>query len=181
MKKSAKIFILLIPVIISTVVAQSDTDWFPLAEGNWWLYESEGFVLDDSDTISMSGTIYTVIKEELMHDNGFLVYAFQTIMNIDMLPDTSDVFLRHADGELRSYHSLSSDQYDVWITYTETNLEPEIIVPAGNFSNCTVITLPFVYGITIEHFLHRGTGIVKTEFSGVFYNTTESLSDFNLN
>jgi len=193
--------------LVSNVLADAEdpADWFPLAVGNSWLYEMEGFSVTDNDTTFYTGTRLCEITDLLTHEDGFPVYEMRTIcvtpVDTDAAESSADTtfeYLRNTATELRCYISPSLDMYDVWISFSMMNsememrlespapmgirLEPTVVLPAGSFSDCSVIVYPAGYngGGTEELYFHRGTGLIKTVHSVESYHITESLLNFDV-
>ncbi len=192
--------------LVSSVLADAEdsADWFPLAVGNSWLYEMESFSVADNDTAFYTGTRLCEITDLLNHEAGFPVYEMRTIRVTSADPgaakssaDTTFEYLRNTATELRCYISPSLDMHDVWISFGMMNreiamlmessapmgirLEPSVSVPAGDFSNCSVIVYPAGDGSgTYDLYFHRGTGLIKTVYSVESNHMTESLANFNV-
>jgi len=193
--------------LVSSVLADEEdsADWFPLAVGNSWLYEMESFIVTDNDTTFHTGTRLCEITDLLTHEAGFPVYEMRTIRVTPADPgaaessaDTTFEYLRNTATELRCYISPSLDMYDVWISFSMMNtemamhlessapmgirLEPMVDLPAGSFSDCSVIVYPAGYNDSGSNdlYFHRGTGLIKTVYSVESQHITESLANFNV-
>ncbi|MEA3267414.1 MAG: hypothetical protein U9P42_10820 [Candidatus Fermentibacteria bacterium] len=184
--------------------AEDSADWFPLAEGNSWVYEVETYELVDNDTTFNTGTKLWEITDLLTHEAGFPVYEIRTIRVMragsdaeESYADTTFEYLQQNNTELRCYSSPALNVYDVWISFGMMNkeiamlressapmsirVEPSVTVPAGSFSDCSVIVYPVGEGSgTNEYYFHQGTGLIKTEYSTASFHMTESLIDFNI-
>ena len=200
---SAFTTVLILFALVSSVLADTEdsADLFPLAVGNSWLYEMESFSLAENDTTFSTGTRLCEITDFLNHEAGFPIYEMRTIRTLsasESSADTTFEYLRNTATELRCYLSPSLDMYDVWISFNMMNtememrlessapmgirLEPMVVLPAGSFSDCSVIVYPAGYngsGI-YELYFHPGTGLIKTVYSVESYHMTESLINFNV-
>ncbi len=192
----------LLVALVSNVLADAEntTDWFPLAVGNSWLYEMESFSVAENDTTFNYGTRLREITDLLTHEAGFLIYEMRTIISLTPAgssPDTTYDYLRNTATELRCYSSPALNIFDVWISFSMMNkeiamlressapmsirVEPMVVLPAGNFSDCSVIVYPAGEDSGFyELYYHTGTGLVKTVYSVESYHMTESLIDFNV-
>ncbi|MCK5034291.1 MAG: hypothetical protein KAS73_00235 [Candidatus Sabulitectum sp.] len=195
------VFVLFALVSSVPADAEDSADWFPLAVGNSWLYEMESFSFADNDTTFNTGTRLCEITDLLTHEAGFPIYEMRTIRASDAAESSADTtfdYLRNTATELRGYTSTSLDMYDVWISFGMMNsemamlmetsapmgirLEPLVVLPAGDFSNCSVIVYPAGYNGsgTYDSYFHRGTGLIKTVYSVESYHMAESLIDSNI-
>lgn len=173
----------------STSGPSSSEDWFPLTVGNWWLYQVDGFSIEEADTLAFSGTIVKRITSLQGHADGFQVYELRSISEIAhicsdttlTLTDTSFVYLQQTAEELKEYRSTTSSAYSVTmikfpVTPYETWFSPDsfpyefevtgfnkfVHVPSGGFTNCAVITESYEPYFIFERIYHQGTGLVET-------------------
>ncbi len=179
-KISASIFLLSVLVCFNIASAQPDsTSWFPLSVGNWWSYKFDGFAIDEDDTVFYSATDHKEITAILDHQNGNRVYELRTISISPTDTDTSFMYLNQTENQIRFYRNTTTDRYDVLIS-SAGEIVDSVSVPAGYFTNCIVTTEPPSYDVTVKIYYHRGTGMIKTVYSSVFFNATELLTDFYL-
>lgn len=190
----------------STLGPSSSEDWFPLTVGNWWLYQYDGSSADGIDTLIYAGSIQKRVTGLIDHNDGFQLYELRSIADITTTEagssttsvDTSFIYLRQTSEEFRLYYSTLSNQYDVLIKYPVTLNETWMLsdsfpggyevtditallhTPAGNFSNCAVITESWWQFLTREYSYHRGTGLVKRVHSSDYYDAVETLQSFNI-
>ncbi len=192
--------------LVSSALADSEvsTNWYPLAVGNSWLFTTESFTVAGNDSTFYSGSRQCEITDLLTHEAGFPLYELRTIISVtpagsgdeESSPDTTVEYLHQNSTELRCYSSPSLNFYDVWISFELMNsememqmessapmgvrIDPSVTVPAGSFSDCTVIVYPAGDGGLYEMYYHQGTGPVKTVYSTAFFHSTESLLNFNV-
>jgi hypothetical protein len=143
-------------------------DWLPLAVGNWWQYELDGFWLTMyGDTVDWSGTFDREVTALCEHSGDFQVYEFSTVMHsFQSTPDTTVeqwdtmyIYLRETEEELRGYDDTLTTDYeliaqypltvgDSWNAYSDpdstimyevTSLSATASVPAGSYSSCAVL------------------------------------------
>ena len=190
----------------STSGPSSSEGWFPLAVGNWWLYDVDGISIQGQDTLTYSGSLINRITSLQEHADGFQVYELRSISDINSTSsgnslttaDTSSVYLQQTAEEFRLYYSTLSSQYDILIkfpvTLGETWLSPDsfpggfevtgfdefIYVPAGGFSNCAVISEAMSPQFVLERSYHEGTGMIELHVSSPFYSGKESLQSYNV-
>jgi hypothetical protein len=180
----------------ATGPAPEEGDWLPLAVGNQWVAEVEGWFLDEqSDTVDVDGTMERSIQGLLQHEGGFQVYEMVTRTEFTFSnPDTSIVgrdttwiYLRDTGDELRGYADTLSDEYELLVRFPLTlgdswnpwpdslqyatevvSLDSTTEVPAGTFTGCAVLseTDSGDPDYRWDHFLHRGTGFVRDCLSG---------------
>lgn len=193
--------------LVSNVLADSEnsTNWYPLAVGNSWLFEIESFTVAGNDSTFYTGSRLCEITDLLTHEAGFPVYELRTIVSVtpegsgdeESYADTTVEYLHQNNTELRCYISPALNVYDVWIPFGMMNreiamlressapmgirVEPAVTVPAGSFSDCTVIVYPAGDGSGIyDMYFHLGTGPVKTVYSTASFHSTESLLNFDV-
>ncbi len=204
--KFSAVLLLLALTVSAEPISNSELDWFPLAVGNSWLFEIESFAISDGDTTFYTGFKQYEITDLLTHDAGFPIYELRTIYNIipvgsetaESYTDTTIEYLHQNTTELRCYISPALDMFDVWISFgmmgreiamlresssvpMGIRVEPSVIVPAGNFSNCSVIVYPTGEGNgTHELYFHQDIGPVKTVYSTSTFCSTELLLNFSI-
>ena len=199
------VFILFALVSCVRAGSEDSTNWYPLAVGNSWLFETESFTVADNDSLFYTGSRLCEITDLLTRESGFPVYVQRTIISVapagsgaeESYADTTVEYLQQTNTELRCYSSPALRVYDVWISFGMMNkeiamlressapmgirVEPSVTVPAGSFSDCTVIVYPAGDGSGIyDMYYHLGTGPVKTVYSTASFHSTESLLNFDV-
>lgn len=111
-------------------IGQSETpnSWFPLVQGNQWVYE--GSFDEDGETVTETITV-TVLNELKMID-GIMCVVVQDVVEIDgeLIEDTDDWFAQDVDGnvwycgeEVKDYETFDDDEPPL----------PELISDDGSF------------------------------------------------
>ena len=201
--------LLLLAFTISAVAAEpvsnEESNWFPLAVGNSWLFKIESFAISDGDSTFYTGSKQYEITNLLTHEAGFPIYELRTVYSVipvgsdtaESYPDTTIEYLHQNRTELRCYISPALDIFDVWISFGMMNtemamrressapmgirVEESVTVPAGSFNDCSVIIYPAGAGNdTLELYFHQSIGPVKTVYSTPNFYSAEFLLSFSI-
>ena len=168
-----------VPAILLAVVLSScgdsttgptpaEGDWLPLAVGNWWSSDLNGWYITytDADTVLMTGTTDQRIESLQDHQGGFQVYEVVTYTDLILthpdtvlvMMDTTSTYLRNTGDEMRSYDDTVSEDYELLARFPLTLLESwnpwpdstqyrtevaslsaSVTVPAGTFDDCAIL------------------------------------------
>lgn len=146
----------------------AEEDWLPLAVGNWWNGDIDGWFISytDADTVLLTGSFDRRVESLQDHQGGFQVYEFVTYSDMVLthpdtvmtMMDTTTTYLRNTGDEMRGYVDTISEDYelmarfpltllDEWYPWPDStqyttevvSLSASITVPAGAFNDCAIL------------------------------------------
>jgi hypothetical protein len=139
------------------------TDYYPLAVGNWWIMDLDGYVLWGADTVTVTAVNENTVTRTTTHAQGFDLYEIEQISTMTFThpdttfsdTDTTFTYIAESDSEVVAYDDTITLDHEVMLklpvtvgeTWNPYSDEPDIVreilsitvsvsVPAGSFSGC---------------------------------------------
>lgn len=174
--------------------------WLPLNESTQWTYDVSGFVVEEGDTVDVSGQFQIIFKNEIMHSLGFPVIEIEEIDTTNRMPrmggasttESSSLtfYRRETDDMIRYYYDLQADSGyvelmlplevgDTWeCDFPDVyDMEREVIsltdsvsVPFGSFGGCAHVRHYTGSSATWDFWFADGQGIVRWTVEGTDSN-----------